>query len=163
MPRSSPSFRSSRVRVGALLALVVGLAGCQGDLLATAVLTGPGTAEARFTTTGPVVLWSDWSGEWSGNNAAKLSLVYEIDVEQAGVLVGHVTCNTTRSSATSCVNERELPTSESADCEVKLRCELPPTKPGEIVLRVTGRLGDPDHTKRVSKMSLRVRKTWAWR
>lgn len=38
-----------------------------------------------------------------------------------------------------------------------MQCDLPATQPGEVTLRVTGRLLDPAKTKTVHRMHLNVR------
>ena len=147
----------SPTRALPLLGSAVLLVGCRGDLIATAVLAKPGTTEVRYTDARGVALWSDWEGEWNGGKRSALPIAYDIEVFQGGAKVGSVSCNANDNSQSICGTSTTIFGKRSADCEVKLRCALPATKPGEVVLRVTGRITDPVNTKVVKKMNLNVR------
>lgn len=140
------------------IALAASLVGCRGDKVTTIALAGPGTAEGKYMSGPDVVLWSDWEGEWQGSKNSKLSVAYDIEVLQAGARIAQLTCVTTNTTTSFCGRSVGIFNNRSADCEVLLKCELPATKPGEVVLRVTGRMGDPSRTKSIKKMDLVVRR-----
>lgn len=147
-----------RVWVSSLLLLsAITLSGCRGDVVTTAVLTAPGTSVARFTYAKPVVLWAHGAGIWGGTATSMVQLVYEIDVEQGGVVVGHVSCATSSSITSICERETRVAGGVRRDCEVKLSCALPPLRPGAAVLRVTGSVGNPASVTAIDNMSLVVR------
>lgn len=158
MPRTlrlAPAPLSNRLVV--VIAASVGLLGCRGDKIATVVLAGPGTAEVRFASEKTVTLWSDWEGEWKGGTRSKLQLAYEVEVLQAGILVGKVGCDTISVLESVCSGGSNEHGNRKDRCEVQMKCELPDTMPGEITLRVTGRLLEPATTKSVTKMNVNVR------
>jgi hypothetical protein len=152
-PNSSP--RAARILCSLLGAGL--LVACRGDVVTTAVLTAPGTVTARFTFAKPVALWAHAAGVWGGSGQSMLQVVYEIDVEQGGVVVGHVSCSTSKSTTSVCEREQSVPGGIRRDCEVKLVCELPPLSPGAVVLRVTGSVGNPAHVTSLDNLSLVVR------
>jgi hypothetical protein len=133
------------------------LVSCRGDVVTTATLTAPGTAVARFTYAKPVVLWAHAAGVWGGSGESILHAVYEIDVEQGGVVVGHVSCSTLKSTTSVCERQEHVASGIRRDCEVKLTCELPPLSPGAAVLRVTASVGNPAHVTGIENLSLIVR------
>lgn len=156
-------MRSSRPRFVARVflptaVLALGLVGCRGEKVTTIALAAPGTAEGKYQSGPDVVLWADSDGEWRGSKSSKLSLIYDVEVFQAGAKVGQINCATTSSTTSICGSSRTFGSERSEDCEVLLKCELPATKPGEVVLRVTGQMGDPARTKRIKKMDLVVRR-----
>lgn len=139
-------------------AAALALVGCRGEKVATVELAGPDiTAETKFTTTKQVVLWSDWDAVWKGRKNMDFPVSYKVDVLQAGALVGTVSCDTKSSSQGTCKPGADMTTPYRAQCEVRLKCELPETKPGEITLRVTATLVDPANTKQVTQLNLNVR------
>ena|SRR5438105_1765487 len=143
-----------------LVAMLPLLAGCRGDLLASAKLPGPGTAQTRFDSGKDVELWSAFDGQWEGNASSKYSkppLAYQIEVLQGGDVVGKVTCVTATSSSRVCGEFKKVGGEFEGDCEFRMNCELPKLRPGEVVLRVTGKLADPARVKQVKDMSLNVR------
>ncbi len=141
-----------------LVVLCGALVGCRGKLLATAYLAGPGTAEAHFTAGAPVELWSDSVGTWLGPEWAKLPLHYDIDVTQSGKLVGRASCDTDTEDGTSvCGVESNAGGRHHGDCEVHMICDLPKLAPGDVTLKVTGRIADPSRVKSLTLMSLNVR------
>ena len=154
----SPSCRSLVRRLVPGLVIAACLVGCRGDRLTTIALAGPGTAEGKYTAGPDVVLWADTEGEWVGTKNSKLSIVYDVEVLQAGAKVGQIVCETSTGTQSFCGFATSFNNQRRADCEVLLKCELPATKPGEVVLRVTGRLGDAPRTKSVRKMNLNVRR-----
>ncbi len=141
------------------LAIVVGgsLVGCRGKLLATAELHGPGKASVRFVPNGAkVVLWADTDAKWKGAKSSKPDITYEIDVRQAGKVVGHTACSTAAHGGTSiCGSTTNLFGTLDADCEIALACMLPTVGPGEVELQVTGATGN--NVVSVKKMSLNLR------
>ncbi len=145
------------VRALALAALCLGLLGCRGDRIAGVAMLAPGTGEARFTSDKTLSLWSDWSGEWEGGTKSHLPLAYEIEVLQGGAVVGKVSCDTKSIRQSVCSGGSSIFGHRTGACEDEMKCDLPDTKPGEITLRVTGRLLDPAKTKKVHKMHLNVR------
>jgi hypothetical protein len=138
-----------------------GLFGCRGKLLATASLSGPGTAEARFTPGKNMRLWADYDGEWTGGGGSKHSkppLKYDIDVLQGGKSLGRITCTTPSNGGTKvCSGETSIGNDHTGNCEVSLDCNLPALGSGEVTLKVTGSFSDPARIKKVTKMSLNVR------
>jgi hypothetical protein len=139
------------------LVVVLFLAGCRGELLATAKLPGPGIADARFTAGREVELWSDFAGKWEGRYRSAMPLAYDLDVFQGGLLVGQVECTTASASTRVCGSYTYVKGSHDGDCEVRMSCELPALGAGEVLLRVTGRLAAPERVELVRNMSLNVR------
>jgi hypothetical protein len=137
------------------------LAGCRGDLLATAKLTGPGTAEARFTAGKAVEFWASFDGKWEGRSLSKYSkppLAYQIEAVQEGNVVASFKCDTLSSSSTRvCGGFTKWGSDFSGDCEFKMECQMPEVRAGEVLLRVTARLPDPSKIKELKDMSLNVR------
>ena len=134
------------------------LVGCRGDKLATVELAGPDVVgEAKFTTTKQVVLWSDWDAVWKGRRNMDFPVTYKVEVLQAGALVGTVTCDTKSNSQGTCKIGVNFSEAYRAQCEVRMKCELPETKPGEITLRVSAKLDDPGNTKQVTQLNVNVR------
>lgn|GEM_PF-2040542 len=127
-------------------------------MLATAKLTGPGVAETRFSAATKVELWSDFEGKWEGRGRSlPMPLAYDIEVIQGGEKVGQVICSTAGASTKVCSSAINTTNEHSGDCEVRMNCELPAVRPGEVLLRVTGRVSDPARVQQVNKMSLNVR------
>lgn len=120
-------------------------------------MTSPGTGETRFTTDKAIALWSDYGGEWEGGSKSHLPLAYDIEVLQGGAVVGKVSCDTRSVRQSVCSGGSSIFGKRTGACEVELKCDLPETKPGEVTLRVTGRLPDPAKVKKVYKMHLNVR------
>jgi hypothetical protein len=142
------------------LVFLVLLAGCRGELLATAKLNGPGTAETRFTTSKAVDLWSDFDGSWEAHSSSRYSappLNYDVQVVQGGNVVGQVSCTTVGTTQRVCGGFTRVGSSFSGNCEFRMSCSLPAVQAGEVVLRVTGRYAEPERIKSVSSMSLNVR------
>ncbi len=130
--------------------------GCRGKVLATAALSGPGTAEAHFQSTGaPVMLWADTDGAWHGGSSSHFAAHYEIDVLSRGAKTGHVSCDTKDSSTSVCGVKVSSGNTHHGDCELKLACDLPPIPAGPATLRVVGSLGAG--TSDVKNMSINVR------
>ena len=137
----------------ALLAMAI-LAGCRGKVVSTAELHGAGTAEAHFTSTGaPLVLWADTDGKWSGGKVFPAH--YEIDVLSGTSTLGHVACDTKDENVSVCGTKIELNATISADCELKLECQLPTIPSGDATLRVTGTPGK--NVIETRRMSINVR------
>jgi hypothetical protein len=150
-----PSVLSFTLIASATLALP----GCRGKLLATARLTGPGTAEVHFRGGGKTHrLWSDYDGTWTGPKHSRLPIKYDIDVIQNAKSLGKISCDTEASSGTAvCGSETTINNQHTGNCEVSLACALPALGPSEVTLKVTARIGDPSRVSRVSNMSLNVR------
>ena len=144
-------------RVGWLGVAVV-LSGCRGKELARAELRAPGVAEARFTA-GAVApsLWADLDGKWKGRQRSRLPVGYSVEVSQKGKMLGVIACSANEGVTAVCGSSVTIGSSRSEDCEVKMKCALPPLTPGEeVVLRVTGRAqGGP--IEKIANMSLVVR------
>lgn len=139
-------------------ALALALVGCRGEKVATVELAAPGvTAETKYTTTKQVVLWSDWDAVWNDRKNMSFPVVYTVDVWQAGALVGTVTCDTASASEGTCKPGANLGEPYRAQCEIRMKCALPETKPGEVTLRVTAKLGDPAKTGKVTQLNVNVR------
>jgi hypothetical protein len=139
-----------------LLGCAVALVGCRGNVLGTAELHGPGTAEAHFQSTGaPVTLWADTDGKWQGSKRSHFAAHYEIDVTANGGAAGRVSCDTKDSSESVCGTKVSSGNSNSGDCEVKLTCQLPALPAGPVTLKVTATVGAG--TTDVKRMSLNVR------
>lgn len=148
--------RRSLGRVATAFALLALLAACRGKLLATAHLDGPGSAEARFTSTGKkLVFWADTEGRWTGGKSSRMEIVYDVDVLVDGALVAHVTCDSADVSTSVCGTHTNFMGDHEADCELKLKCAIPKVPPGEALLRVRGRKGA--NVLEVRNMSLNVR------
>jgi hypothetical protein len=145
----------------ALLALpALLLPGCRGKILGTATLTGPGTAEAHFESTGaPVALWADTDGRWTGMSHSRFAAHYEIDVlgGSGKGKVGHVACDTKDSSQQTCGVSVTEGNTHRGDCEIRLNCTLPTIPAGPATLRVTGTVGAG--TSDVKNMSINVRES----
>lgn len=131
--------------------------GAEVDKIATVTLAGPGTAEARYTSEKTLTVWSDWTGEWRGTSRSKLQLAYDIELLQGGKSVGKVSCDTSSVKSSFCSSDWNTMGHRKASCEVQMKCELPDTKPGEVTVRVVGKLLDPANTKKVDKMDLNLR------
>jgi hypothetical protein len=145
----------NRVLFGAL-ALALGLVGCRGNVLGTAELHGPGTAEAHFQSTGaPVFFWADTEGRWAGTKRSHFAAHYEIDITGGGHAIGHVSCDTKDSSESVCGTRVSDGATNHGDCEVKLTCAVPPVPAGPATLEVVATVGAG--TSDVKKMSLNVR------
>ncbi len=146
--------RRTQVLGGLLLAL--GGAGCRGKLVASAALTGPGTAEASFVASGkPLRLWADTDGEWKGGKSAKLNVTYDVVVLRSGQELTRITCTTEDVRSTVCGVHKHVDGVHDADCELQLGCALPSLTPGDVQLRVTATTG-PNVTL-ARKLSLNVR------
>jgi hypothetical protein len=145
----------------ALILAGLSLSGCRGDLLATAKLSAPGTVETHFTADKPIAFWASFDGKWEAHSYSKYAkppLEYRIEAVQGGSVVARVRCDTRGSSNTrSCSSFTKSGTSFSGDCEFKLTCDAPDLKEGDVTLRVTGMLPDPERIKEVKDMSLNVR------
>ncbi len=141
----------------ALLAVVVSSSvGCRGKMVATAVLSGPGTADVQFESTGkPLVLWADTEGSWIGDKRSRFPALYEIDVLSNGAKIGHVTCDTSTSTMRVCGTRVSVNNSRQGDCELKLTCRLPPIPAGSASLHVTGSSGPG--ASNIKNMSINVR------
>ena len=134
------------------------LVACRGEKIATVQLAGPDVVgEAKLTTTKPVVLWSDWDAVWKGRKNMDFPVSYKVDVLQDGALVGTVACDTASASQGTCKPGADMSTPYRAQCEIRMKCQLPETKPGEITLRVTAKLVDPANTKQVTQLNVNVR------
>jgi hypothetical protein len=139
-----------------LLVSIVALAGCRGKIVGTAALSGPGTADATFTSTGkPIVLWADTDGEWQGGSHSHFAAHYEIDVSAGANKLGHVACDTKDSSTSVCGTEVTVNNEHRGDCELALACTLPAIPAGPAALHVVATTGAG--TKNVKKMSINVR------
>ncbi|HEY3822493.1 MAG TPA: hypothetical protein VGL81_35255 [Polyangiaceae bacterium] len=137
-------------------ACVLLVTACRGKVVATAELHGPGTADARFTSTGaPLALWADTDGKWRGGAHSHFAAHYEIDVLSGTTKVGHVSCDTKDSSESVCGVEVHSGETNSGDCELKLACELPSIPAGPASIHVTASTGAG--TSDVKKMSVNVR------
>jgi len=149
-------FSVALVAPVALLALLA--AGCRGKLYGTAPLSGPGTAEVTFTSTGaPVYLWADTDGSWEGaaSRHSYFPVHYEVEVLSQGKPIGHVSCSTEGASEQVCGSRTSVNGSHKGDCEIKLPCALPSIPAGPATLRVTGAPGK--EATDVRKMSVNVR------
>jgi hypothetical protein len=139
-----------------LLAAVLLTTACRGKVLGTAELSGPGAADAHFTSTGaPVVLWADTDGKWHGGRNSRFAAHYEIDVLSGTTKSGHVSCDTKDANETVCGTKTTMGDVSSGDCEIKLGCQLPSIPAGPATLHVVATLGPG--TSDVKKMSLNVR------
>ena len=146
-----------------LVVLCVAAAACRGKLVATAHLSGPGTAEVRFEPKPGLRLWADYDGAWTSGGSvdqkhARMPLKYDVDVVQGGKSIGKIACDTASDGgAKVCGAETTVNGDHDGNCEVSLACSLPTLGAGEVTLRVTGSIADPARVKRVSNMSLNVR------
>jgi hypothetical protein len=149
------SHRRSVVLVGVVLLGSSALVGCRGKVLGTAELHAAGTAEAQLVMpAGKLALWADTAGKW--RDAERMPVHYEIDVLAAGKSLGHVTCDTSSSKSSVCGLSVTNGNETSADCELKLACELPPLPAtGTVILRVTAKVGP--NVQEITKVSLNVR------
>ena len=134
--------------------LVFALAGCRGKLVGTAALSGPGTADVSFTSTGkPLALWADTEGSWRGSAHSRLPVHYEIDVRSGKKALGHVRCDTNDGGTVICGSESNIFGEHSGDCEIELACELPAIPAGPASLHVVA----TTTATKVKKISLNVR------
>ena len=136
---------------------LVSLVACRGKLLASAQLTGPGTAEGRFRSTGrKIALWADTDGKWTGPKSSRMDVRYDVDIVQNGTKIGSFVCGTQENgSSTVCGTHSDIMGKHDGDCEVSLDCALPEIPAGETVMRVRATTGP--NVKLVRKMSLNVR------
>jgi hypothetical protein len=153
----------AKLAFGAALTLAVPLvltvSSCRGKPVIAAELTGPGAATARFTARAgqTYAIWADTEGSWIGGKRSRFPAEYTIAVEQGGKSLGKLSCDTRSSNLTVCGVDATCGNEKSADCEYMLNCALPPLAPGEVVLKVEGRIADPKRVTKVKKMSIVVR------
>jgi len=138
----------------AIVTLAIALVSCRGKVVGTATLTGPGSADVDFQSTGkPLVLWADTDGEWTGMSQSKFPAHYEIDVVSSGSPVGHIACDTKDSSEAVCSGTVTINQSHRGHCELKMKCDLPAIPAGPASLHVTATSG----ASKIKNMSLNVR------
>jgi hypothetical protein len=145
-----------------LATIAVSLAGCRGDLLATAKLSAPGTTETHFAAGKNVALWASFDGKWEAHSYSKYSrppIEYQIEASQGGSVVAKLSCDTISGGSNSrvCGGFTRVGSSFSGDCEFKMSCQLPDLHEGDVTLKVTGMLPEPERIKEVKDMSLLVR------
>ena len=139
-----------------LLTFALLLVACRGKIAGTVPLAGDGDAEANIQTTGgKLTLWADTDGKWEGSENTKIDIRYDIEILQQGKSLARLTCQTSDANTSVCGTHTNIMGQHDADCELKLRCDVPAIPAGETVFRVKGTTGT--NVKMIRKMSLNVR------
>ncbi len=126
-------------RIFALAPLVVLSIACRGEEVARVEMDEPGDSGDTAWKGGPVKVWADFKGEWTGSEKDP-GLKYSLEVKDGATTVTTVECATSTCSSSVCSNTTTINNKVSGNCECLMSCtlEAPEGKDYTLSAKVSG-------------------------
>jgi hypothetical protein len=120
------------------------LSACRGEEVARVKLSKPGDSGDVSWKGGPVKVWADYKGKWSGASEKDPGFTYEVEVKEGTKSVTKVECKTATCSSSVCSNTTQVNNNISANCECLMSCTLdaPEGKDYTLTVKVSGDKGE---------------------
>lgn len=127
------------LRPAPLALLVILSLGCRGEEVARVKLSAPGDSADTTWKGGPVKVWADFKGEWTGSDKNP-GLEFAVEVKDGSTAVASATCATSTCSSSVCSNTTNINGKISGDCECLMSCTLdvPEGKDYTLSAKVSG-------------------------
>ncbi len=119
--------------------LVLCATACRGEEVARVKLDEPGESGDTTWKGGPVKVWADFKGEWTGSKNDP-GLKYSVEVKEGSKSVASVECSTSTCTSSVCGSTTTVNNKVSGNCECLMTCKLdvPEGKEYTLSAKVSG-------------------------